>query len=78
MRTHGVKSLDPLLGTSQLEWLVVPSQYCPDQTAEDRIIRAYFRKAHEPWAPVRAFVSPVSVRRSRRRVLFCQESGLTD
>jgi len=77
MRMHGMKLLDPLAWTLQLEWLVVPAGECPDQAAERRIIVLHFRKAHEEWSPVRAFVGPVRVRRSRRRVLFCQESGLS-
>jgi hypothetical protein len=76
MKTHGMKPLDPLLETSQMEWLVVNVRECPDQAAERRIIGTYFRKVHDVWGPVRAFVRPVQVRRSRRRVLFCQESGL--
>lgn len=77
MRMQGVKLLDPLAWTSQVEWLVVRAEDCPDQDAESRIIVSYFRKAHEPWSPVPAFVRPVQIRRSRRRVLFCQESGLS-
>jgi hypothetical protein len=77
MRMQGVKLLDPLAWTCQVEWLVVPAQDCPDPAAESRIIVSHFRKAHEPWSPVRAFVRPVQVRRSRRRVLFRQESGLS-
>lgn len=76
MRMCGVKLLDPLAWTCQVEWLVVRAEECPDQAAEHRIILSYFRKAHEPWSPVQAFVGPVRIRRSRRRVLFRQESGL--
>ncbi len=60
----------------QLDWLVVPAADCPNETAEQRHVDRYFRKAHEPWGPSLAFVMPVRVRRGRRRVLFCQESGL--
>ena len=76
MKMRGMKLLDPLAWTSQVEWLVVRAEECPDQDAEHRIILSHFRKAHEPWSPVRAFVGPVRIRRSRRRVLFRQESGL--
>ncbi len=77
MKKQGVKLLDPLAWTCQVEWLVVPAEECPDQAAERRIVVSHFRKVHEPWSPVRAFVGPVQIRRSRRRVLFCQESGLS-
>jgi len=76
MKTHGVKVLDPVLETVQIDWLVVPISQCQDAAAEGRLVNRYFRKPHEPWGPERAFVMPVQVRRGRRRVLFCQESGL--
>ena len=76
MRTSGVKLLDPVLDTTQIDWLLVPAQQCHNAEDEGRWIDSYFRKAHEPWGPTRAFVMPVRVRRSRRRVLFVQQSGL--
>jgi len=75
MRTRGVKLLDPVLDTLQIDWLVVPAEQCgPGE--EDQWISSHFRKPHGPWTPSRAFVLPVCVRRSRRRVLFWQQSGL--
>jgi len=76
MRTRGVKVIDPVLQTAQVEWLVVPASQCQDETAEHHLVHTYFRRPHEPWGRERAFVLPVRVRRSRRRVLFCQESGV--
>ncbi len=76
MRTSGVKVLDPVLDTVQIDWLVVPVQECRDSRDEWRLISSHFRKPHEPWGPSRAFVLPVHVRRSSRRVLFSQQSGL--
>lgn len=75
MRTQGVKLLDPVLETSQL-WLIIPSHECPDQAAELTVVAAHFRVPHEPWGLIKAFVQPVKIRRSRRRVLFRQESGV--
>jgi hypothetical protein len=57
-------------------WLVVSVQQCRDSADEGRLISRHFRKPHEPWGPSRAFVMPVRVRRSQRRVLFSQQSGL--
>jgi hypothetical protein len=76
MKTQGMKLLDPLAETVQLDWLLVSASRCRNASDEHRLICAYFRKPHEPWGPEHAFVMPVQVRRSRRRVLFCQESGL--
>ena len=76
MRSNGVKVSDPLGETGQVEWMVVSADQCPDASAEGQIISRYFRRPHEPWPPAQAFVEPVEVRRSRRRVLFRQRSGL--
>lgn len=76
MNTRGVKQLDPLAELTQLDWLVLPIQACPNTVAEQQIAAVHFRVPHEPWAPERAFVQPVTVRRSRRRVLFLQCSGV--
>ena len=75
MVTRGTKSFDPATQTRRVDWLVVSAHECPDQIAERRLIAAHFRIPHEPWAPYLAFVQPVIVRRSRRRVLFRQECG---
>lgn len=76
MQWHGVKLLDPVGEALQLEWLVLPANECPDETAEKRVTVRYFRRPHDPWGPGGAFVDPVTVRRTRTRVLFCQRSGL--
>ena len=76
MRTRGVKMLDSVLQMNQLDWLVVSRHECPDGVTERRIVSAQFRVPHEPWGASRAYVQPVRVRRSCRRVLFRQESGI--
>ncbi len=76
MRTRGVKLLDPVLDTTQVDWLVMPAQECRSQDDEGRVISSQFRRPHEPWGHSGAFVLPVRVRRTRYRVLFWQESGL--
>ena len=76
MRTSGVKSLDPAVDNLQIDWLLVPVCECRGPHEEERLISSHFRKPHDPWGPNRAFVMPVCVRRSRRRVLFFQQSGL--
>jgi hypothetical protein len=76
MRTSGVKLLDPVLEHLQIEWLLVTADECRDIQAEECFISRYFRKPHEPWGASGAYVSPVRIRRSRRRVLFWQQSGL--
>jgi hypothetical protein len=68
--------LDPVAETVQIDWLVVSSAFCRDQVMEQRLMAAHFRKPHEPWGGDRAFVHPVEIRRSRRRVLFLQHSGI--
>lgn len=75
MRTRGVKLLDPMFESTQIDWLVVPAKECRNDQDEGRLISTHFRKPHEPWGNSRAFVQPVRIRRSRRRVLFSQESG---
>ena len=76
MKTRGVKQLDAVDQTRQLDWLVLPAWQCPDESAEQRVAALHFRVPHEPWGPQYAFVEPVAVRRSRRRVLFVQHSGM--
>jgi hypothetical protein len=76
MRTRGVKLLDPVLDSTQIDWLLVPATECASDQDEGRLISVHFRKPHEAWGNSRAFVRPVRVRRSQRRVLFYQESGL--
>ena len=76
MKTRGIKVLDPVLETEMLEWLIVPVRECPDEATEQQIIASHFRVPHTTWGVLRAFVRPVQVRRSRRRVLFRQRSGI--
>jgi hypothetical protein len=76
MRTRGVKLLDPVLETAQIDWMVVPAGQCRTDQDERLLISSHFRKPHEPWGPSQAFVLPVCVRRTRSRVLFLQQSGL--
>jgi hypothetical protein len=76
MKARGTKLLDSVLGTVQIDWLVVPAEECRDAVAESQLIRRHFRQPHEPWGHRGAFVMPVRVRRSRCRVLFSQESGI--
>jgi hypothetical protein len=76
VRTQGIKVLDRVLETSQIHWLVVRREECPDEHSERRVIAAHFLVPHEPWSTPPAFVGPVQIRRSRNRVLFCQESGV--
>ncbi len=76
MRTCGIKLLDSVLGTVQVDWLIVPIEDCRDRVAENHLVRSHFRKPHEPWGDRGAFVMPVNIRRSRRRVLFVQKSGV--
>jgi hypothetical protein len=76
VKTQGSKVVDPILETEVLQWLVVPVHECPDEASERRIAAAHFRIPHHPWGVLRAFVRPVQIRRSRRRVLFRQQSGI--
>ena len=76
MKRQGVKLLDPILENAQIDWLGVPAHECRDEQDEWRWISQHFRKPHEPWGHSQAFVLPVNIRRSRRRVLFSQQSGL--
>jgi hypothetical protein len=76
MRTNGVKVLDPGFQTRQCEWLLLSVRQCPDAASEQRIIMSYFRAPQSPTGALRAFVRPVQIRRSRHRVLFCQELGI--
>jgi len=73
MVTKGVRLLELVLETTQIDWLFVPADRCRDARDEERLICGRFR---EPWEPSGAFVMPVCIRRSRRRVLFSQMSGL--
>ena len=76
MRKYGIKVLDRVLETRQVQWLLVSVEECPDEPAEQRIIRMHFRVPHTAWTSPPAFVEPVIVRRTRSRVLFFQRSGI--
>lgn len=76
MRRWGIRIVDPVEGSQQVEWLVLTIRECPDSMTEAEVIGRYFRSPHEPWAPEKAFVQPVEVRRTRTRVLFRQQVGL--
>jgi hypothetical protein len=76
MRTRGTRLVDSMVGTVQVDWLLIPTEECRDIHAENRVIRMHFRQPHEPWGHHGAFVLPVCIRRSRRRVLFFQQSGI--
>jgi hypothetical protein len=76
MRKRGIKVLDRVLETRQVQWLVVSVEECPNEAAEHRIIRGHFLVPHAAWAIPAAFVEPVIVRRTRSRVLFLQRSGI--
>lgn len=76
MKKHGVKILDPSAETLQVDWLLVSADECPDDQTLATLVRRHFRKAHEPWGSNRAYVHEVVVRRTRRRILLLQYSGL--
>jgi hypothetical protein len=78
MRTRGVKMLDPVLQTAQIDWLLVSVRECRDPADERQLVCTYFRQPHEPWGGAKAFVLPVEVRRGRGHVLFRQHSGLAE
>ncbi len=73
MRKSGIKQLDDI---RQIDWLIMPAERCPDQLTLDRLIARYFRIPHEPEGNDLTFVEEVRIRRSRRRILFRQESGV--
>ena len=60
MRTRGVKLLDPVLETAQIDWLVLPVEECRDEEDEGRVISSQFRKPHEPWGHSGAVCPPGS------------------
>jgi hypothetical protein len=73
MRKSGVKHYDEM---RQIDWLVVPIEQCQDQSAQDRLIARHFRIPHPPAGNDLTFVQEVVINRSRRRILFRQESGV--
>jgi len=73
MRKSGVKCLDDI---RQIDWLVVSKEQCPDQSTQERLIACYFRIPHQSSGNDLTFVQEVTIRHSRRRILFYQESGV--
>ena len=68
MRTRGVKLLDPLIETFQIDWLLLPVAECPREEDEIRVISSQFRKPHKPWGHSSGSESrPVCVRRSSQQ-----------
>ncbi len=75
MRYRGMRVLDTT-ETQQLVWLLLQSGECPDASAERRVEESHFLVPHESWNSPPAFVDPVHVRRTRRRILFVQCAGV--
>jgi hypothetical protein len=75
MRDRGTRILDRA-ETRQVRWLVVSADDCPGESAEQKIIRGCFPVPHAAWTWPPAFVGPVLVYRTRRRVLFRQQAGI--
>ncbi len=73
MRKSGVKRLNDI---RQIDWLIVPADQCLNPSAQQRLIACHFRIPHDPWGNDLSFVREVRIRRSRRRILFRQESGV--
>jgi hypothetical protein len=76
MWDHGIRVLDQFTETRQVQWLVVRASECIDHRAEERLARRHFPVPHAIWTWPPAFVEPVVIRRTRRRVLLCQRSGV--
>ena len=73
---QGTRVLDRLTETSQIRWLAVSARDCADDMAEKRLVQRHFPVPHRMWSWPSAFVEPVVIRRTRRRVLFCQRLGV--
>ncbi len=76
MKKHGIKQLDPIFDAAQLDWLIVSTKECPTLEEEQTYANTYFRPTHDPSGNDKSYVRPVYVRRSRRRILFYQQSGV--
>ena len=74
---RGMKISDHVLGHSQIDWVCVKTMDCPNDETENQMIRSYFRPTREPSGNDYGFVEPVVILRTRRRVLFYQQSGET-
>ncbi len=75
MRDRGIRILD-YAETRQVRWLLASINECRDESTERRIIRSWFLLPHAAWSCPPAFVEPVVICRSRRRVLFRQQAGV--
>ena len=73
MRKSGVKRLDDI---RQIDWLIVQADQCSNPSAQEGLIACHFRIPHDPSGNDLTFVQEVSIRRSSRRILFRQESGV--
>ena len=71
MRYQGMRVLDKA-ETQQLVWLLFSTVDCPDHSAERHVEEAYFLVPHPQWSWPPAFADQVSIRRTRRRILFCE------
>ena len=75
MTYQGAEWLD-VTEIRQVRWLMLPAEECPNQKAEQQLARQHFLVPHATWSWPRAFVRPVTVRRTRRRVLLSQQFGV--
>ncbi len=73
MRKSGIKRLDE---TRQIDWLIISAERCSERSAQESLIARHFRIPHEPSGNDLTFVQEVKIRRSQRRILFHQESGV--
>ena len=73
---QGIKVLDRVLETSQIDWLVIRREECPDENAERPGRRGPLPCAARAVEHASGLRRPGANRRSRNRVLFCQESGV--
>jgi hypothetical protein len=62
--------------TQQLVWMLFSTVDCPDHRAERRVEEACFLVPHGLWSWPPAFADRVSIRRTRRRILFSQRAGV--
>ncbi len=76
MRNQGTRILDRAGETRRMQWLMVFAHECRDRAAEERLIGSHFLRPHTRWSWPPAFVDPVVVQRTRRRVFMSQISGV--
>jgi hypothetical protein len=75
MTYQGTRLLD-VTETHQMRWMMLPVRDCPNQQAEQRVAQQHFLVPHTIWSWPRAFVQPVTIRRTHRRVLLLQQFGV--